>query len=434
MNQRQAYLAYFFRALQPRRYALLKFIHGSLSNLPETSDVDLLIDKSSREDILRVIRQGPEVDRLHLHHKSFADFVSILFKDGSYLEIDLLHRFDRKGVIYLDAAEVLDQAVLNGEGLKVAAHHHNFEYILLFYQLNNAEVPQKYSNYFSDFTFEQRAAIFAHITGRYKVNINVLDELYEPNTRFSKKISAHVAALPQNSLFLKPWHKLRYFRDLAGDMLHHRGITVTFSGVDGAGKSTIIETVRTELQSKYRQKTVVLRHRPSLFPILSTLRHGKGEAERQSRERMPRQGENRSVVSSFFRFMYYYIDYLIGQYYIFFRYTLRGYTVLYDRYYFDFIIDAKRSNIVLSRSFIKWCYHFIFKPQVNVFLFAPADVIRSRKNELSESDINQLTGDYKQLFEELGRTRSGRHYLVINNTNFDETFNRVMKECVSATI
>jgi thymidylate kinase len=173
--------------------------------------------------------------------------------------------------------------------------------------------------------------------------------------------------------------------------MHQRGITVTFSGVDGAGKSTIIEEVRQTLQKKYRQKIVVLRHRPSLLPILSSVVHGKSEAEKRTREKLPRQGTNKSVVSSLFRFTYYYLDYLVGQYYIYFRYTLRGYTVLYDRYYFDFIIDSRRSNIVLPKGFMKWCYHFIFKPQVNVFLFASPEIIRSRKQELSQEDITSLT-------------------------------------------
>jgi thymidylate kinase len=113
---------------------------------------------------------------------------------------------------------------------------------------------------------------------------------------------------------------------------------------------------------------------------------------------------------------------------------LRGYTVLYDRYYFDFIIDSRRSNIVLPKGFMKWCYHFIFKPQVNVFLFASPEIIRSRKQELSQEDITSLTTEYTQLFNELGKSGSKQQYLVINNINLDDTIRRVMNECVSAAI
>lgn len=434
MNQRRRYIDYFFREISGLRYALLKFTHATTDEIPESSDIDMVIAQNSRREFLEIIGKGENIKRIHLSKKSFATYVSLLFNDGSYLEIDLLFRFDRKGIIYLDPEEILDNAEELSGGISVASKSHNFEYILLFYLLNGASVPPRYRDYFTSFSFEQRAEIFTHITARYKVNINVLDELYDFNARFTKKIVSYVHARKENRGHHLLIHKLRYGRDLIHDALHHRGITVTFSGVDGAGKSTIIEEVRQSLQQKYRQKIVVLRHRPSLLPILSSFRYGKSEAEKRTREKLPRQGNNKSGISSFFRFLYYYLDYLLGQYYVYFRYTLRGYTVLYDRYYFDFIIDSRRSNIVLPKGFLRFCYTFIFKPQVNVFLFAPAEVIYSRKQEMSINDISALTSEYKELFDELGRDNKREQYLVINNINLDETLNRIMNECVSAAI
>lgn len=434
MNQRNAYLNYFFKAIKPLRYALLKFVSNSIDDIPETSDIDLLIDGDERAQFIHAVQKGPNIERIHLHRKSYANYISIFFLDGSYLEIDLIHRFDRKGIIFMNTADVLNAAIEQNNGLKIASDQHNFEYILLFYQLNHAPVPAKYRDYFALFNFEQRTAIFAHITAKYKVNINVLDELYEYGSRFTKKIVEIVHQSNSNFIFNRAINKVRYLFDVMGDMLYHRGIIITFSGVDGAGKSTMIEEVKSALQSKYRQKTIVLRHRPSVFPILSSFRYGKKDAEHKTQLTNPRLGSNKSTISSFLRFTYYYVDYLIGQYYIFFRYTIRGYTVIYDRYYFDFIIDSKRSNIVLPKYLMKWGYYFIFKPQVNVFLFAPTEVIKSRKNELPEEDINLLTTDYKQLFDEFEKSYSRQHYLAINNINFDETFSRVMKECVSAAI
>ena len=434
MNQRGRYIDYFFREISGHRYALLKFTHTNVADIPEGSDIDMVIAQDERRAILDIIGKGPDISRIHLSKKSFATYVSLLFNDGSYLEIDLLFRFDRKGILYMNPEEILDHSIDLPGGIKAAAHHHNFEYILLFYLLNGASVPQRYRDYFSTFSFEQRSEIFLHITGRYKVNINVLDELYDIQSRFTKKIISFVHNRAENKHLFLLTHKMRYLRDAIHDAIHHKGITVTFSGVDGAGKSTIIEEVKQSLQKKYRQKIVVLRHRPSLLPILSTFRYGKAEAEKRTREKLPRQGTNKSGISSLIRFVYYYMDYLLGQYYVYFRYTLRGYTVLYDRYYFDFIIDSRRSNIVLPKGFLKFCYTFIFKPQVNVFLFAPAEVIYSRKQEMSITDISALTTEYKELFDELGKDNKREQYLVINNINLDETLRRVMNECVSAAI
>lgn len=401
-----------------------------MEDLPQQSDIDMVVHHEDRADIIDIIRKGPDIARLHFHRKTYAVYISIYFNDGGYLKMDLIHRFDRKGILFMDPDNIINDANETVEGIKFAAHHHNFEYIVLFYLLNGSAVPQRYRDYFARFSFDERAEIFTHMTSVYKVNINLLDELYEKRTRFSKKILAHVHRLAVNRGLLRIFHKVRYTVDVFKDCFYHRGITVTFSGVDGAGKSTIIREVKDVLEKKYRQRTVVLRHRPSLLPILSSLVKGKKEAERLSRERLPRQGTNSNYASSLLRFFYYYTDYLIGQYYVYFRYTLRGYTVLYDRYYFDFIIDARRSNIVLPKRFLRWCYSFIFKPQVNVFLFAPEEVIRERKNELSAVDIKTLSGEYHSLFSDLGRRKSAAKYLIINNTNIEHTISQVMQQCI----
>ncbi len=430
MIQRKAFIRYFFREVTNLRYALLKTLQDAMEELPQQSDIDMVVHHEDKAGIIDVIRKGPDIAQLHFHRKTYAVYISIYFNDGGYLKMDLIHRFDRKGILFLDPDKIIEEVYETQDGLKFAAHHHNFEYIMLFYLLNGVPVPQRYRDYFAGFTFEERAEIFTHVTSVYKVNINLLDELYETKTRFSKKIVGHVHRLPVNRGFLRMFHKARYAVDVFKDCFYHRGITVTFSGVDGAGKSTIIREVKEVLEKKYRQRTVVLRHRPSLLPILSSLVKGRREAERQSRERLPRQGTNRNFASSLLRFFYYYTDYLIGQYYVYFRYTLRGYTVLYDRYYFDFIIDARRSNIVLPRRFLRWCYSFIFKPQVNVFLFAPVEVIRERKNELSAMDIKTLSTEYHSLFSDLGRRKSTAKYLIINNTNIEHTISQVTQQCI----
>lgn len=434
MNQRRYFLEYFFKEMKPYRYALLKFVHPSINEIPENSDVDLLVSKIDLGKILGIVERGKNIDRIQFHKKSFATFTCLLFEDGSYLEIDFLHRFDRKGMMYLDAKMVLDDINILDSGLKVASHAYSFEYILLFYLLNDAVVPQKYRDYFSSFSTEERLGIFIHMTSSYGVNINVLEDLYSLHSRHSKKIRLRIENLSVNRGIRFAINKWRYLVEVLKDAISHRGIVITFSGVDGAGKSTILDEVNEMLKSKFRQRTVVLRHRPSLLPILSSIRHGKAKAEEKTREHLPRQGKNSSALSSFFRFMYYYTDYIFGQFYIYFKYTLRGYTVLYDRYYFDFIIDSKRSNIVLSRKFMKWGYYFIFKPELNVFLYADPEVIRNRKQELDTVTIKELTSDYRNLFTELSSGGKQKNYLMLNNVSKEETFHRVMKECIYLTI
>ena len=199
---------------------------------------------------------------------------------------------------------------------------------------------------------------------------------------------------------------------------------ITFSGVDGAGKTTILREFTKILEVKYKRQVKELRHRPSILPILSAIKHGKTLASEKTLEVLPRSGINKSKTSSLIRFTYYLIDYVLGQWFVYFKYTRKNILVIYDRYYFDFIVDARRTNIDLNSKFIKWFYRFVFKPDINVFLYASPEVILSRKQEMDRDSIEKLTKDYKILFEGY-KQRDNEVYMCIENIDMLKTLNSI---------
>ena len=203
-----------------------------------------------------------------------------------------------------------------------------------------------------------------------------------------------------------------------------KGNIISFSGVDGAGKTTILRELTELIEQKYNKSVVELRHRPSVLPILSAIKHGRQEAEKKTMEVLPRTGGNKSKISSYIRFFYYLTDYVFGQWVIYFKYTLKGKTVIYDRYYFDFINDARRTNIDLNSNFIKFFYKFVFKPDMNIFLYAPPEVILSRKQEMDEASIVELTENYIKLFDDLGKGNKNQ-YVSIENIDKEVTMKMV---------
>lgn len=202
---------------------------------------------------------------------------------------------------------------------------------------------------------------------------------------------------------------------------------ITFSGVDGAGKTTILTKVKEILETKYNKEVVVIRHRPSILPILSAIKHGKAEAEKKTMKVLPRTGKNKSKISSFIRFFYYLLDYIYGQWIVHFKHTSKGKIIIYDRYYFDFINDSRRTNIDLNNSFMKFFYKFVFKPRLNIFLYAPADVILSRKQEMDKESIEDLTAKYKNLFDEFSE-KYDQKYLSIENLDLEKTLEIIENE------
>ena len=194
---------------------------------------------------------------------------------------------------------------------------------------------------------------------------------------------------------------------------------ISFSGVDGAGKTTILTLVKESLLAR-GLKVVELRSRPSLLPILSAFKYGKVRAELAASDGLPRQGGNTSKFSSYLRFIYYLTDYMAGQVYVYFKYTRRGYFIVYDRFYYDYIIDSKRANLLIHNTVVRFFLRFIREPDLNVFLYAPAEIILERKKELDSETIRFLTEQYISLFSDL-EVNSKATYLCIENIELSDT-------------
>jgi len=419
LTKRQVFIQDLFKASRKLRYAYLKYFYPTQYHIPEKSDIDLIIDKKEIREWKKLIQDSNYVKRVRFREKSFALYAEVFFEDGSFLEMDMIHACKWKFNVFLQAEEILEFSHLNLEGIKIASLQHSFAYLSLFYTLNSTEIPQKYIDFYDQLEGPRKADIRRYIETKYQ-----LDDL--GNNTFDllphrKQLINRIQNFSDNQGWTGFLLKASSFRD----RVRHPGMVITFSGVDGAGKSTILEESRKILAEKYRKEIVLLRQRPSIFPILSSYKYGKKEAEQKAANTLPRTGTNKSKISSFIRFMYYYCDYVLGQFYVYLKHTLKGHIILYDRYYFDYIVDSKRANIVLPPKFIKALYRFVFKPDLNVLLYADPDLILARKQELSEEDIRKLTGDFKALFGEFDNKHKASTYLQINNVVLKKTLERI---------
>jgi len=425
-TQRSLFIEAFNTQLRKTAHAYLKFTEGSLAHLKLSSDLDILVVKEDLSEMLIFCKKQQNVARVKVYTKSFMTTVELYFKDNSFLSLDLIHQFKRKAIQMLDAKPLLISAMPNASGVMVPSVKFDFEYCFLFYSLNGASIPQKYQEHYSLQNQKQNNSVFNYLNKKYQLNLNNYEELFDFNPFVKLKIRLKL----ESAVFNLKGHSLKnninYLIDTARDLIYRRGLVITFSGVDGAGKTTIIGKVKTRLESKYRKEVVLLRHRPGILPILSAMKHGKEAAEHIASVTLPRKGKNKSMLSSLARFAYYFTDYMIGQVYVYFKYVLRGKVVLYDRYYFDFINDAKRSNIQLNKSFLKALYRFVFKPKLNFFLYADAETILARKQEMIAPEIEQLTILYKNLFGQMSKQYKSSHYTIIENKQLEVTLHTIM--------
>jgi len=423
-TEKKHFIQSLFDSLKTEHYVLLKWFGEDLSKLADNSDLDILIKKGGSKKIEAFLYESTLFSKIEKEVLAGVVHFYLYFKNGDFLQIDLLNKFVRKDLIYLSAKEVFANSIIIAD-IKTYPTYLLFEHTLLFNLLNNSGLSNKYVQYFESLSNKEQQSILNKFNEKYGTNYEKLAATSQFNTTNKNLVTTYLKTLAENSFLSRLKNKMAYLGGINRQIRQKRGRIITFSGVDGAGKSTIIKDTLDLLGGKYRKKVVVLRHRPSLLPIISAWKYGKKQAEQKSIERLPRQGNNNSKISSYLRFGYYYIDYLLGQFYIWAKYLVRGYTVVYDRYYFDFIIDGKRSNINMSSTLPKFLYAFVAKPDLNFFLYADATIITKRKQELSPSVITQLTQKYLSLFKDFTKIYKGK-YINIENIDRQKTLQTIL--------
>ncbi|MDG1333253.1 MAG: hypothetical protein P8P74_13040 [Crocinitomicaceae bacterium] len=428
-NNRISFMHEFERFLSGVEHAFLKFNADSLASLPASSDLDIAIDKSSLDSAIAFCKNQFNVKRHRIVRKSFMTTVELFFNDGRYLSIDLIHDFRRKWLQFMNIKELLYFSFKNNQGTTVPSLEYDMEYTFLFYTLNGAGVPEKYLTLFKKASREDRVRVLRYFQNKYSLPYLSFDTMLNSSNVWRAVFELYFIRESSIAPLSAIKSRFNYLIDTIKEKIGKRGFILTVSGVDGVGKSTVIELVKEQLQSKYRKEVVLMRHRPKVLPILSTFKYGSVEkAESRSTHQDPSKVSKKSTLASYLRFSYYYFDYVFGQFYVHLRYVWGGKIVLYDRYYFDLINHPQRTNLVVNRKFAKWLYGPILKPSMNIFLNASPDEIVKRKQELTTRQISKLSDKYLSLFRDLSRDYSSSRYVVHRNDNLTNTVTNILRD------
>lgn len=426
LTPRQAMVTALFDYLHNKNYAALKWMAADPLSLSEEADIDICAAAGIRREFRQWIRNHFLAGKVHRQHKSFMDNYGVWLKDQSFLSVDMIFRIKRKQLVMMDAAPLLNSTVRDAAGVKVPSPEQDFTYVWLFHLLNNASLPQRYCQHFGYRSLQMSKAMNENFTWKNSLPIRNYRELFHFNAVIRHKVVQQLHQVSANRGIQGMRNRLLYLLDTVRGVFARKGFIITFSGVDGAGKSTVIGKVQQQIEKRFRRKTVVLRHRPALLPMLSAWKEGRKAAEARAASVLPRQGRNKNTVSSLLRFAYYYLDYLAGQFAVQLRYVWRGYVVIYDRYYFDFIHDSKRSNIQLPAWLTRPLYTLLLKPSCNFFLYATPDTILRRKQELDKTTIQSLTQQYLSLFTRLSGKYRRSTYVAVENEDLPVTLDIIL--------
>jgi thymidylate kinase len=211
------------------------------------------------------------------------------------------------------------------------------------------------------------------------------------------------------------WSKFRRY-------MHPSGIVIAILGVDGAGKSTVIEAILPVLKAATHNAVVVKHLRPTLLPPLARLKGKKSIFKGPVLE--PHGSTPSGWLASIFRLAYLTMDYFLG-YWLWTRPRIakQPTVVIFDRYAYDMALDPRRFRIGLPSHVAMWFTALVPKPDIIYCLHGEPTVIAARKKELS-------IGETRRQVEEKMRfaAKEPLAILVSTDVSIDLTRNHVLRE------
>ena len=182
-----------------------------------------------------------------------------------------------------------------------------------------------------------------------------------------------------------------------------RGLTVAFIGTDGSGKSTVLECVRDSLAHAFRSATNrTIKLRPGVLPQLDRVVHlGKSTYSTEDCAR-PHRARPSGALLSFVRAAWYALDYVVGWPLVIARLHRRHSLVLFDRHYYDFLVDPERARIRRGSGAVRFFARFLPRPDAVLVFTADPERVLARKQELTpEESVRQLLA-YERLAADRG--------------------------------
>lgn len=213
-------------------------------------------------------------------------------------------------------------------------------------------------------------------------------------------------------------------------LISTNGAFISFTGLDGAGKTTIKEEILKDSDRFFlKGKSVQYYWRPFFFPRVAALA-GKKQLKNEEYDDSGRRVVSVSLKSQMFslvKFLYYSLDFFLGKI-KFLRQLKTGGLILFDRYYFDNVIYPERFGFNVSKYFMRVVDRLLI-PQPDIIFYFTAETVRLhlRKEELS---IEEITAQKELYADEIKRKKN---VVVIDNTDssIEDTKSEVLLHVLS---
>lgn len=378
------------------------------------SDLDILVFRKhkhkNRKLLLGLIAKFDLVVYHHYYDERFDQYFLYKRTEGAVLfllKIDFFFDSELYGVKLIDGEQILNNRVAF-KNFYICQDVYKVLDKWLYLYLLGAPLPSKYDQEFSVIFERDQELIEKILSGIF--NKSKSRELIETICRLGfsglpimggmKRWTA-LARCAVKSPFYHLLHIPQFFYYRVKWFLKPQGEVISFSGPDGAGKTTILELVLKELKMAFRMSPDNLFHfRPSILPRLAHVAiniHLKKTVDNDYER--PHRARASGFIGSVLRALYYLLDYTFG-YFVKIRPKLvRRELVVFDRYVYDLIADPGRLRINLPFKLLIFLAGCVRLPDSGFLIYASPQKIGERKKELPEEKIKELNSRYLKILK-----------------------------------
>ena len=171
------------------------------------------------------------------------------------------------------------------------------------------------------------------------------------------------------------------------------GVVVEIVGPDGSGKSTLAGALPEACYRLFR-RSAHFHWRPHLLPAPGRV-VGRSNDPTEPHARPPRS----KPLSAVF-LMYYWLDFVVGGWIRYRTLKSRSALVIVERGWGDIAVDPGRYRLDVPSGLVKALGKLVPGPDATIFLEAPAAVTLTRKQELTEEEIELQNVRWRQFLEE----------------------------------
>lgn len=205
------------------------------------------------------------------------------------------------------------------------------------------------------------------------------------------------------------------------------GKCLAFCGLDGAGKTTILDELNDIFVSLLKKKKVYYGYwRPFVIPEIRELfgkknsKDGIDQTAQKGKTIVEPERKPKNKLVSLVKLLYYWIDYMLAP----FKYggiRSRGGVVLFDRHYVDMAVHPHRFEMGISRRLILFFYRIVPKADYTFFLYCTPEEILKRKQEFTADEIKKQIDNYMEV------GKSIRNFVPVHtNTTIEEEIDEIL--------